>query len=207
MKIRFLWAAVGAVVAFSLAARADGPQPKPVDLTTLAGSLSGSRGLSAASPSPAVAHPTPLPVVPFEKLTPFLPPVPEGWTADNPSGSVTNVETFRLSTAARIYIKGDDQTAAVTTVTVLDAGGHQGYFEATTGGWKFNSQTAEGYDKSVEIDGAPGYEHFSKGANSGSLSVIVAKRFFVQIDVTNQEPAALREWLKKIDLKKLAELK
>jgi hypothetical protein len=209
MKMHFLWAVVVSAVSFSMAARADGPQSTPVDLKTIAGSLSlsGSLGAGAALPSAAAAHPTPLPVVAFEKLTPFLPPVPEGWTAENPSGSVTDVDVFRLSTVSRIYIKGEDQTASVTTVTLLDAGGHQGYFEATTGGWKFNSQTAEGYDKAVEIDGVPGYEHFNQTANSGSLSVIVAKRFFVQIDVTNQEPGALREWLKKIDLKKLAELK
>ncbi len=200
--MRFLWAV--AVVCFSVAAWADGLQPKPVDIGAIAGSLQA----GAVSPSPAAApHPSPPPVVPFEKLMPFLPPVPDGWTAEKPGGSVTDVEVFRLSTASRTYQKGDDESAAVTTVTLLDAGGHKGYFDATTGGWKFNAQTGDGYDKAVEIDGVPGYEHFSWKANGGSLCVIVAKRFFVQIDVTNQEPRALREWLQKIDLKKLAELK
>ncbi|MDD5350490.1 MAG: hypothetical protein PHQ12_09800 [Chthoniobacteraceae bacterium] len=201
MKMRFLWAV--ALVSFSVAAWADGPQATPVDLKSIAVSL----GAGTPAPTPAASRPAPPPVVPFEKLIPFLPAAPEGWTAEKPSGSVTDVEVFRLSTASRIYEKGDDQNAAVTTVTVLDAGGHQGYFDATTGGWKANSQTGDGYDKTVEIDGLPGFEHYSRTAQSGSLSVIVAKRFFVQIDVKNQEPAALREWLKKLDLKKLAELK
>ena len=201
--MRFLWAVAVAAVSFSGMARADGPQSTPADLKGLAGSLEA----AAASPSPAAPRPTPPPVVPFEQLLPFLPPVPEGWTAEKPGGSVTDVEVFRLSTASRTYQKGDDESAAVTTVTLLDAGGHKGYFEVTTGSWKFNVQSGDGYDKAVEIDGMQGYEHFSQTANSGSLSVIVAKRFFVQIDVRNQDPRALREWLQKIDLKRLAELK
>lgn len=206
MKKRFLW--VVALAVLPVAAWADGSQPAPVDLKSISVSLgAGSPAPAAPTPSPAAPRPTPPPVVPFEKLVPFLPEAPAGWTAEKSSGSVTDVEVFQLSTASRIYTKGDDQGAAVTTITLIDAGGHKGYFDATTGNWKTNIQAGDGYEKTVEIDGVPGFESFNRMTQSGSLALVVGKRFFVQIDVTNQEPAALREWLKKLDLKKLAELK
>jgi len=160
--------------------------------------------VAAAKPSPKSTLP---PVVSYEKLIPFLPETPKGWTAEKPSGSTAEIEVFNLSTATQTYQKGDDDDAPVVTVTIIDAGGHKGYFDTATVKWKLNLENAEGYDKTVEIDGIPGYEHYSKAAKSASLCLIVAKRYFVQIEVTNQDPKELREWLKKIDLKKLAELK
>jgi len=158
------------------------------------------------SPTPQVL-PTPPPVVPYEKLILFLPEPPADWTSEKPSGSTNDIEVFKLSTATRTYQKGDEDDSPVTTVSILDAGGHQGYFDITTKAWQTNNQTAEGYDKVVEINGMRGFEHSNTAARSSSLSVVVAKRFFIQIDVTNQDPKELREWLNKIDLKKLAELK
>ena len=180
-------------------------------LATPQGGLKVSLGLGS-SPAPASSatpanRPTPPPVVPFAQLLPFLPAVPAGWTAEKPGGSTTEIEVFNLSTVTQTYQKGDDENAPVVTVTIIDAGGHKGYFDATTLQWKINAQNADGYDKTVEIDGMRGYEHYSTANNSGSLSVIVANRYFIQVEVANQDPKELREWLKKIDLKKLGELK
>lgn len=198
MRTRTLWLTIAAV---ALLAVPGGFAKAKADLKVATGDVSPT---PAASATPLATAP---PVVPYEKLLPFLPATPAGWTAEKPSGSTTAIEVFNLSTATQTYEKGEEDNAPVVTVTIIDAGGHKGYFETTTGGWKVNAQTPEGYDKTVEIDGMPGYEHYSKAANSSSLSVIVAKRYFIQIDVTNQDPKELREWLKKIDLKKLAELK
>lgn len=192
-------------------ARADAqPAPTPLNLKVLVGALPTPAASATPTPSPApnaTPRPPAPPVVAYEKLLPFLPKAPAGWTSEKPSGSVTDVEIFNLSTASQTYEKGDDENAPVTTVTIIDAGGHQGYFEATTSGWKLNVTTPEGFDRSVEIDGMPGFEHTNTHAKSASLSLLVGKRYFVQIDVTNQDPKELREWLKKIDLKGLAELK
>jgi len=169
-----------------------------------AGKASPTATVSATAPSPTTTPPT---VVRYEKLIEFLPGTPSGWTAEKPSGTTAEIAGFNLSTATQTYQNGDDENAPVVTVTIIDAGGHKGYFETATGKWKLTIENAEGYDKTVDIDGMPGYEHYSKAAKSASLCVIVGKRFFVQIEVTNQDPKELREWFKKIDLKKLAELK
>ena len=194
MKMRFVWLALCVLLSVS------GSFAKP--------QAEQAGGNPAASASPASsAKPTPLPVVPYEKLIAFLPTPPEGWTAEKPSGSLTDIEVFNLSTATQTYQKGDQENPPLVTITLIDAGGHKGYFDAITVMWKVNAQTPQGYDKTVEIDGMPGYEHYSLGALSGSLSVVVGGRYFIQIEVANQDPKEMREWLKKIDLKKLAELK
>src|SRR5947207_1710407 len=40
-----------------------------------------------------------------------------------------------------------------------------------------------------------------------SLWVMIANRYFVEIELQNQEPKQLQEWVKRIDLKKLAGIK
>jgi hypothetical protein len=36
---------------------------------------------------------------------------------------------------------------------------------------------------------------------------MIADRYFVQIELQNQDPGELQEWIKRIDLKKLAVIK
>ncbi len=160
--------------------------------------------LPAISPG---ALPAPLPVVPFGKLIPFLPEPMEGWMAEIPDGSTTEGDATRISTAQRDYHKGDDENALTASVTIIDSASNPAYLDATLAGWKFNSETAEGFDKGVEIDGMRGFEHYSKASKTSSLSVFVGKRYLVEIELTNQDPRELREWFKRIDVKKLAGLK
>ena len=44
-------------------------------------------------------------------------------------------------------------------------------------------------------------------ASTATLWLLVAKRYFLQIETTGQDPKDLQEWLKRVDIKKLAELK
>jgi hypothetical protein len=53
----------------------------------------------------------------------------------------------------------------------------------------------------------PGFETFENDGKHGSLWLVVAKRYILQIETTAQDPAELQEWLKRIDLKKLSEVK
>lgn len=146
-------------------------------------------------------------LVPFEKLKPLLPDPPEGWKAEPTGGSTTESEDLKFTTAERTYYKGDDENAQTASITIIDFAGNKTYFETATAAWKLNSETPEGYDKPVEIDGLHGFEHYAKALKGSSLSVIVGGRYFVQVEMANQDPKDLREWLKRIDLKKLAELK
>ena len=146
-------------------------------------------------------------VVDSAKLIPILPEPPEGWTAEKAEGSSDDVGGFKITNVHRDYAKGEGQDAPTASISILDSVANPDYVEATTNGWKQNSETPEGYSKSVTIDGNPGFEAYDKDQKQATLWVMLAKRYFVTVELHNQEPKELQEWIKKVDLKKLAEIK
>ncbi|HEY2045449.1 MAG TPA: hypothetical protein VGG93_02600 [Candidatus Udaeobacter sp.] len=143
----------------------------------------------------------------YQKLLPILPEPPSGWTADKPEGSTEDVGGFKITNVHRDYRKGEGEKALSTAISILDSVANPDYVSATTEAWKSNSDTSEGYAKSVSSDGNPGFETFEKDTKHAALWVMVANRYFVQIELQNQEPGELQEWIKRIDLKKLAGIK
>ena len=146
-------------------------------------------------------------VVDYTALLPLLSDGPEGWTADKPEGSTEDVGGFKITDVHRDYKKGEADNAPITSISILDSAANPEYVSATTAAWKSNAETMEGYTKSVTIDGLPGFETFENEGKHGTLWVMVAKRYFLQIETRGQDAKELREWLKRIDLKKLAEVK
>jgi len=145
--------------------------------------------------------------VDYQKLLPILPEAPQGWTADKPEGSTEDVGGFRLTNVHRDYRKGEGDKAPTTAISILDSVANPDYVSATTAAWNNNSETSEGYSKSVTIDGNPGFEAFEKADKHATLWVMIANRYFLQIELQNQDPRELQEWAKRVDLKKLAEIK
>ena len=141
------------------------------------------------------------------KLIPILPEPPSGWTAEKAEGSSDDVGGFKITNVHRDYLKGEANDAPRASISILDSVANPDYVEATTNGWKQNSETPEGYSKSITIDGNPGFEAYEKDQKQASLWVMVAKRYFVTIELQNQDPKELQEWIKRVDLKKLAEIK
>ena len=134
--------------------------------------------------------------VDYQKLLPILPQPPQGWTAG-----------FRITNVHRDYHKGEGENAPTAAISILDSVANQDYVSATTAAWNSNSETNEGYGKSVTIDGNPGFEAFEKESKHATLWVMIANRFFVQIELQSQDPKELQEWIKRVDLKKLAAIK
>jgi hypothetical protein len=146
-------------------------------------------------------------VVDYQKLLPILPEPPAGWTADKPDGSTEDVGGFKITNVHRDYRKGEGEKAPSAAISILDSVSNPDYVSATTEAWKSNSDTSEGYAKSVSIDGNPGFETFEKDNKHAALWVMIADRYFVQVELQNQEPGELQEWIKRVDLKKLAAIK
>jgi hypothetical protein len=179
----------------------------------------------------------------YQKLLPILPEPPPGWTADKPEGSTEDVGGFKITNVHRDYRKGEGEKAPTAAVSILDSVANPDYVSATTEAWKSNSESSEGYSKSVPIDGNPGFEAFEKPpeldklqqeraklltakprdesaiadinrkidqamlAAHSTLWVMIANRYFLQIELQKQDPKELQEWIKRIDLKKLAAIK
>ena len=151
--------------------------------------------------------PSSIAVVDYSKLLPLLPEPPAGWTAEKAEGSTDDSSGAALSTAHRDYKKGEADNAPITSISILDSAGNPDYVATTVTAWKESSSTPEGYAKPVTIDGNPGYETYENENKHGALSVMVAKRFLVQIESQGQDAKELQEWAKRVDLKKLAEIK
>lgn len=145
--------------------------------------------------------------VDYQKLLPVLPEAPQGWTADKPEGSTEDVGGFRITNVHRDYHKGEGANAPTAAISILDSVANPDYVSATTAAWNNTSETSEGYSKSVTIDDNPGFEAFENEGKHGTLWVMVAKRYFLQIELQNQDPKELQEWVKRVDLKKLAAIK
>jgi hypothetical protein len=145
--------------------------------------------------------------VDYQKLLPILPEPPPDWTADKPEGSTEDVGGFKITNVHRDYRKGDGEKAPSAAISILDSVSNPDYVSATTEAWKSNSDTSEGYAKSVTIDGNPGFETFEKDSKHAALWVMVANRYFVQIELQNQDPSELQQWIRRVDLKKLAAIK
>jgi len=145
--------------------------------------------------------------VDYQKLLPVLPEAPQGWLADKPEGSTEDVGGFRITNVHRDYRKGEGEKVPTAAVSILDSVANPDYVTATTAAWNNNSETSEGYAKSVSIDGNPGFETFEKDTKHATLWVMIANRYFVQVELQNDEPGELQEWIKHVDLKKLAAIK
>jgi hypothetical protein len=145
--------------------------------------------------------------VDYQKLLPVLPEPLPGWTADKAEGSTEDVGGFKITNVHRDYRKGEGEKAPSAAISILDSVSNPDYVSATTEAWKTNSDTSEGYAKSVNIDGNPGFETFEKDTRHAALWVMIANRYFVQIELQNQDPGELQPWIKHIDLKKLAAIK
>jgi hypothetical protein len=146
-------------------------------------------------------------VVDHAKLLPILPDPPQGWSADKPEGSTTDVGGFRITNVHRDYRKGEGNKVPTAAISILDSAANPDYVAATTAAWNFKSETVEGYSKSVTIDGNPGFEAYEIEGKHSTLWLMIAKRYFLQIELQNQDPKELQEWIKRVDVKKLAAIK
>ncbi|HEY0370046.1 MAG TPA: hypothetical protein VGC85_10635 [Chthoniobacterales bacterium] len=157
--------------------------------------------------TPTAAQSAGADVVDFKALLPILPEPPEGWKAEDAEGSTDDLGNAQISSVHRDYTKNEGGDAPTTSISILDSVASPEYVESTTAGWKLNETTAEGYAKPVNIDGSPGFETWEKEDKHGTLWLLVAKRYFLQIETTGQDPQALQEWLKRVDVKKLGATK
>jgi hypothetical protein len=155
----------------------------------------------------AAEEPQLIEVVDFSKLLPLLPNAPADWTADKPEGSTEDSGGTKITSVHRDYKKGEGDTAPTTSITVLDSAANPDYVASTTAAWSMSTSSPEGYTKTLTIEGMPGFETFENEGKHGTLWLMVAKRYVLTIETQNQESKDLQEWLKRVDVKKLAEVK
>src|SRR5690606_36135748 len=101
----------------------------------------------------------------------------------------------------------DAEDAPTAVITIIDSASNQTYFDTAPADWTTNTEDGDGFDRRIILEGMRAFEHYDKVARTGSLSVFVGGRYFVQIELTNLDPVHLRDWFKRIDSKGLAALR
>ena len=146
----------------------------------------------------------PVDPVSFRELQTVMPTV-AGWEKGSPTGEKMS-SPFSFSQASITYKKGD----AEIEQKIMDSGFNQLLFTPFTMFMAagYEKETQDGYEKSVNIAGNPGWEKWDKTSRSCELNVVVGKRFLVQVEGHDLDDIkALHTVLEQTDLGKLASLK
>jgi len=154
----------------------------------------------------AIAQPVNEPLH-FSKLVPILPDAIEGFVAEKAGGSTSSAVGFSLTEVSRTYHKGTEDAAQTVTIRITDGTGNQFFAAAHAAATQFSKETPEGYERGFTLDNSPAVEKYTNENKEGTLTVMVAGRYLVEIAVKGLESSAMQEWWRKIDTKKLAELK
>ncbi len=149
------------------------------------------------------------PVEPMDsaKLLPFLPEKVDGYVAEKPHGSTSTAMGFQLTEVSRAYHKGSEEADETVTVKLTDGAGNQFFTAAHAAIGEFKTENAEGYEKGLKLDGFPAIERYTYESQDGSLTVFVASRYLVEIDIDGLDSKEMQVWWKKLDVKKLVSLK
>ncbi len=146
----------------------------------------------------------PVEPVNFRELQTVMPEV-AGWQKSNPTGE-RMTSPFSFSQASVTYMKGD----AEVEQKILDSGFNQMLFTpfSTFMAAGYEKETQDGFERSVNVAGNPGWERWDRGTRNGELNVVVNKRFLVQVEGHDiDDIKTLHAVLDQTDLKKLASLR
>jgi hypothetical protein len=146
----------------------------------------------------------PVDPVSFQALQTALPEL-NGWERSAPGGERMTAPVA-FSEAETHYTRG----SANVTVKIVDSA----FSQMLVAPWAmfltagYERESSEGYEKSVKIDGNPGFERWNKDSKTGELNLVVAKRYLVTVEGNNiDNTKVLHEFASKIDADKLTTLK
>jgi hypothetical protein len=146
----------------------------------------------------------PVDPISFQQLQTVLPAV-SGWEMEKPRGERMTMPVPFSQTEAT-YKKGE----AEIDVKIVDSA----FSSLLVAPWAmfltagYEKETSDGYEKSVNVGGNPGFEKWNSNDKDGELNLVVAKRFLVTIEGNRIGDAkVLHEFASKLDTNKLAALK
>lgn len=179
-------------------------------------SASGSTG-TAPAPANAVAGlltafggalggPHPVNAVDFKALTALLPPSLPGMARTSAEGATKGALGVKASSATADY-KGDGGSGVHIEIT--DISGVSGLVDlaGSLGVQTTESQSDTGYEKDVNLGGRTAHEKYDNNQRKGDVSVMVAKRFTVDVSGDNVDMHTLEQTLGQIDLARLESMK
>lgn len=142
----------------------------------------------------------PVPAVDFHKLQAMLPNI-AGYTKGEAQGSSMSMGEWNYSNATAEYTNGDSRI----NVSIFD----YAYIESLLAAYKmkFNFENEDGYTKTMEIGGCPGWETWTKKEKEASCTAMAGDRFVIVVEGHGQNDASVvHAALASIDLKSFSGL-
>ena len=135
----------------------------------------------------------------FSVLIDLLPERTQGFSRDGkPQGSRYSTQGVSFSTGMKNYSDGEREM----TITLNDYLGAEFYANAQSA-QQFEYESTEGFAKSIEIDGIPGWVNIEYGDNDGTLFLYLEERFYATVNTTNTSEEELKAIASDIKLSRL----
>jgi hypothetical protein len=145
----------------------------------------------------------PVPPVAFRELIAFLPKEIAGMKRDEPKGETTTAGSWQYSQAEVDFQTADGKRSA--DVGIFDYAHIPFLYVPFNMILNMNvaSESTEGYEKSVKVDGYPAFEKWNKNGNS-EVVVLVGDRFIVKADTRGLGEGSAKKIAEDLNLKGLA---
>lgn len=146
----------------------------------------------------------PVPPVSFKVLMNFLPKEVPGLIAGKPKGETVQWQKWTHSSASIDFdSETGDQSARVNIYDYAYISNlylpYQMMFKM-----KFERESSEGYEKSTELNGMPTFEKWNEEGKDNEVTILVGKRFIVNVDTNNMPEGSARKIAEGLNLKALA---
>ena len=179
--------------------------PSSSDVSQNASSAAAATGGLLTALGGALGGPNPVAAVDFKSLQGILPQSLSGMKRTSAQGENQGALGVKASSAKADYQAGDGSGAHLEITDISGVSGlmdlASGLIQSTT------SQSDTGYEKDVLIGGRTVHEKYDAPARKGELSLIVAKRFSVDLTGNGVDMKALEQSLGEIDLARLESMK
>ncbi|MCL6495250.1 MAG: hypothetical protein K6T54_10795 [Ignavibacterium sp.] len=146
--------------------------------------------------------------VDFRDLKSLLPEQIGTLKRTNASGEKSSAMGINISKADADY--REEQGNKRIDIEITDLGSVTGLSAFAAYGWymaEIDKETDDGYEKTFTYKGNKGYEKYNNKYQNGDISVLVAKRFVVEINGDNVSMDEMKAALDMIDIGKLEGLK
>ncbi|MEP0861666.1 MAG: hypothetical protein HRF52_09545 [Ignavibacterium sp.] len=146
--------------------------------------------------------------VDFRELKALLPENIANLKRTNASGEKSAAMGINISKAEADY--NDEQGNKSIDVEITDLGSISGLTGLAAYGWylaEIDKETENGYEKTFMYKGNKAFEKYNNSSKDGEISVLVAKRFVVELNGNNVTMNELKAALDMIDIGKLEGMK
>ncbi len=144
--------------------------------------------------------------VPGATLKALLPAELPGLKRTDATAERTQSMGVDMSNAEGEY-EATDASGARIRIKLTDSGSMSGSMRRGMNAWimaEYNRETDTGYEKTTTINGCRAMEKYNMQDKEGSLEIMVADRFIVNVQGYGVTMEALKQAVDKIDLKKVA---